>query len=261
MIRFSRRVLAPLILFIGGLGLWEMAVATFDIKGFILPPPTEIIRTFWEEAPTVLRAGQRTLTEAIGGLAIGSIAGVLAALLLARSMAASKSRVSLLAQGIMPLSVLLNSTPIIALAPIANNWFGVTNPMSKMSIVAVLVFFPILINTVRGLTEVDPGRVELMTALAAPESIVVRKLRVPNALPYLFASLKVAGSLSMIGAIVSEYFGGLQSTLGSYIAQRAGLLSFAETWAGILVAVVLGLAIFAALTLLERVVVPWTRPS
>jgi len=257
----GRRFLAPLVLFIGGLAVWELAVAIFDIKGFLLPPPTEIISTFRVEAGTVLSAGLRTLTEAMGGLAIGSVAGVLAALLVARAMSVSKSRSSLLAQGIMPLSVLLNSTPIIALAPITNNWFGVTNPMSKMSIVAVLVFFPILINTVRGLTQVDPARLELMTALAAPESSVVRKLRVPNALPYLFASLKVAGSLSMIGAIVSEYFGGLQSTLGSYIAQRAGLLAFDETWAGILVAVALGLAIFAVLSLLERVLVPWSRPG
>ena len=105
-----------------------------------------------------------------------------------------------------------------------NNWFGITNPLAKMSIVAVIIFFPVMINTVRGLTLVDAGALELLRSYAAGDFTVLTQLRLPNALPFMFSAFKVAGTLSVIGAIVSEYFGGSRQAL---------------TWLGDLFAVVM----------------------
>ena len=111
---------------------------------------------------------------------------------------------------LLPLAIGASAVPIIAFAPLMNNWFGVLNPLSKMMIVAVLVFFPIVINVTRGLTQVEPAALELMRSYAASEGTILRVLRIPNALPYFFTGLKVAATLSLIGAIVGEYFGGSQ---------------------------------------------------
>ena len=114
----------------------------------------------------------------LGGLAIGATGGVLVALATARWTATREA--------LLPFAIAANSMPIIAFAPIMNNWFGIDDPFSKMAIVAIMVFFPIMINTVRGLVSVDARALELMRSYAAGEFAVLRKLRVPNALPYLF---------------------------------------------------------------------------
>jgi NitT/TauT family transport system permease protein len=138
-----------------------------------------------------------------------------------------------------------------------NQWFGTYEPQSKMAIVAVMVFFPVMINTVRGLTLVEANALELMRSYAANDFAVVRHLRIPNALPYLFNALKVSSTLSVIGAIVSEYFGGSRDALGVYISQQAALTRFAEAWAAIIVACVMGLAFYAIVLVIERLVMPW----
>ena len=127
---------------------------------------------------------------------------------------------------LLPLAIGASAVPIIAFAPLMNNWFGVLNPLSKMMIVAVLVFFPVVVNVTRGLTQVEPAALELMRSYAASEWTVLRKVRIPNALPYFFTALKVGTTLSLIGAIVGEYFGGRASVLGRVIVaerRRAAL--------------------------------------
>src|SRR5262249_16896146 len=150
-----------------------------------------------------------------------------------------------------------NSTPIIAFAPIMNNWFGVLNPLSKMMVVAVLVFFPIMINTVRGLTLVDPSSLELMRSYAATERDVFAKVRLPHALRYLLTAAKVSATLSLIGAIVAEYFGGAQSVLGQFIITEAAFFRFANAWAAIVVASIASIAFFLIILAIERAAIPW----
>ena len=106
----------------------------------------------------------------------------------------------------MPFAVAASSVPILAFAPLFNNWFGLDQQLSKAMIAAALCFFPVMINTVRGLTTVDPAAVELLRSYAASEAQVFRKLRVPNALPYIFTALRLAATLATIGAVVGEYF-------------------------------------------------------
>ena len=244
-----RRFAPTLLLFALALGVWETAVIVFRIEGFLLPRPSVIAQTFVQELPTIVPNGLFTMREAIGGFLIGSTLGVLIAL--------ATARWTTISEGMMPFAIAVNSTPIIALAPIMNNWFGITNPLSKMSIIAVIVFFPVMINMVRGLTLVDAGALELMRSYAASEFTIVRRVRVPNSLPYLFSALKVASTLSVIGAIVSEYFGGSRDALGVYISQQAALFHFAEAWAAIIIACIMGITFYAVILVIERLVMPW----
>lgn len=246
--RFRR--LAPAIgLFLLGLLVWEATVTVFRVEGFLLPKPSVIGLTFQDQFPVVLPAGLFTMRQAVGGFVIGCLLGISTALVTARW--------ALISEGLMPFAIAVNSTPIIALAPIMNNWFGITNPFSKMSIVAMIVFFPVMINTVRGLRQVEVDALELLRSYATSEWTVLLKLRIPNALPYLFSSLKIGSTLSVIGAIVSEYFGGTREALGVYISQQAALFHFAEAWSAIVVACFMGISFYLLVLMVERQVMPW----
>jgi NitT/TauT family transport system permease protein len=249
----------PAILFaVGVLILWETLILVFNIQQFLLPRPSSIFNELMGEVQLWLTPGQSsllmqaagaTLYSALGGLLIGCGAGFLVALLTARW--------TIVNQALMPLAIAANSVPIIAFAPIMNNWFGITNPASKMAIVAIIVFFPMMINTVRGLTLVDERQLELMQSYAASPFKILWSLRLPNALPFVFSALRVASSLSVIGAIVSEFFGGPRATLGVFITQEASRFAFARTWAAIVVASVIGLTVYNVVLWLERRIMPW----
>lgn len=238
-----------LVVFVLALAAWEFVVAAFQIENFLLPRPSVIAATLARELSVVVPAGLFTLRESVGGFVLGCLLGL--------GVALATARWTVVSEGLMPFAIAVNSTPIVALAPIMNNWFGITNPLAKMSIVALIVFFPVMINTVRGLTRVDAGALELMRSYAATDMSVLRKVRLPNALPYIFSAFKVGSTLSVIGAIVSEYFGGSRAALGVYISQQAALFHFAEAWAAILVACVMGIAFYGLILLIERLVMPW----
>jgi NitT/TauT family transport system permease protein len=239
-------------IFVLGIALWEGLVRGLDVQRFLLPAPSEILSTFWDERDTLVSAGLFTFKEAVGGFLIGSAFAVLVALVLARWRP--------LGNALMPYAIAANAVPIIAFAPITNNWFGILSPTSKMAIAAVIVFFPVMVNTLRGLTSVRPESVELMRSYAARERDIFRRVRIPTSLPYLFTGLKVATVLAMIGAIVGDYFGGSQDALGIQIRRSAGIFAFEEAWAAIFVASVLGIAFYGAVALAERVVLSW-HPS
>jgi len=232
---------ALLILVLGLVG-WELAVKAFGIQKFLLPKPSEILSTFWHERHILWPAGWYTFTEAFWGFVIGCSAGVLAALVLARFRAVGSA--------LMPYFIAASAIPIIAFAPIANAWFGIEKG-SKIFIAALLCFFPVLVNTLRGLTSVRPQQVELMRSYAAGNIAVFRRVRVPTSLPYVFAALKIASVLAMIGAIVGEYFGGSQEQLGIQIKNSAALFQFETAWAAILVACILGIGFYLAVSVAE----------
>lgn len=197
----------------------------------------------------ILQASWFTLKEALGGLFMGVTSGIVVALATVRWVA--------MREALLPFAIAANSMPIIAFAPIMNNWFGIDNPFSKMAIVAIMVFFPMMLNTVRGLSNVDANSLALMHSYAASESEILRKLRMPNALPYLFSGLKVAAALSMIGAIVGEYFGGPRIALGVFITQEAALFRFASAWAAIIIACIMGISLYVIIVAAERLMMPW----
>ncbi len=247
------KYLPPVILFVVGIGLWEGAVRVLRIEQFLLPAPSVIARAFVETLPALIESGGYTLRGALFGFLMGSIAGALIALATVRWAGVR--------EGLLPFAVAANSVPIIAFAPIMNNWFGSTNPLSKMMIVAIITFFPMMINMVRGLTLVEPAKIELMRSYATTPLEVLTKVRLPNALPYVFNALKVCSTLSLIGAIVGEYFGGPRESLGVYILQEAQLFRFQNAWAAIAVAALLGIVLYLVILLAERVVMPWHASS
>jgi NitT/TauT family transport system permease protein len=129
-----------------------------------------------------------------------------------------------------------------------------------MAVATVVVFFPVMINTARGLIEVDPQEVELLASYAASPRQIMRRVRVPHALPYFFSAVKVASALCLIAAIVAEYFGGPDDVLGRYILRQASLLVLPDAWAAILVASIMGIGLYGAVLLVERLAMPW-HPS
>jgi NitT/TauT family transport system permease protein len=251
-IRWLRHNLPAIVVFVGGIGLWELAISGSDTRGFFLPAPSSIIEALgenWDAGYQIWPAAQVTFMEAAGGMVFGTLAGILVALLI--------SRWPLMREVALPVAVAINAIPIIAFAPIANNWFGVLSIQSKMVIAAALVFFPIMINVLRGLTEVPPASLELMRSYAARPATVFLKLRVPNALPFFLTGLKVATTLSLIGAVVGEYFGGLTVALGRIVVASASTLAFEVTWAAIIVASVVGIGMYLLIVTVERVLIPW----
>ncbi|MEU5551406.1 MULTISPECIES: ABC transporter permease [unclassified Micromonospora] len=231
------------------LGSWQLVVTVFDVPSFIVPAPVEISSAFRSEFGTIMSASVVTVRAVLLGLFLGAVAGVTVSLALSRFPGVSGP--------VLTAAVIINCAPIVALAPIFNNWFGVTNPMSKAGVAAVMVFFPVLVNTTRGLLQVSPLHLEIMQSLAAQPRQVALMLRLPNALPYLFNALKLGSTLAVIGVIVTEYFGGPSNALGVYIAYQAALPRFEYAWAGIAVASALGLLLFGATSLLERLLMPW----
>ena len=241
-----------LAVFLIGIAAWEGLVRGLGIERFLLPPLSDILETLWNDRAFFWNAGWFTFKEAFGGFVIGSSAAILVALVLARWRP--------LGRALMPYAIAANAVPIIAFAPITNNWFGLLNPASKMAIAAVLCFFPVMVNMLRGLTSVRPSSIELMRSYAAGEVEIFRRVRIPNSLPYLFSALKVATVLAMIGAIVGDYFGGSQEALGIQIRRFAGIFAFEEAWAAILVASIFGIAFYAAVAAVERFTMAW-HPS
>jgi NitT/TauT family transport system permease protein len=238
-----------IVVFVGFLVLWQVVVQLLNIQRFILPAPLAIGRAFQTYFSEIYAAASYTAVEAVGGLIIGVTAGIGVALLTARWVTVRES--------LLPFAIAFNSIPIIAFAPIMNNWFGLANPFSKMMIAAILVFFPVMINMVRGLTLVDPAALELMRSTAASDLTVLRKVRIPNSLPYLFTALKVATTLATIGAIVGEYFGAPRASLGQYIVQHAAYFNFERSWAAIILAAAIGIALYVSVLVAERLLMPW----
>jgi len=236
--------------FVLAIVVWEGAISVFHIQQFLLPRPSDIVRSFWNDRHTLWPAGWTTFKEALGGFAVGSLGGIFVATVV--------SRFRVVGNALMPIAIAANAVPIIAFAPIANAWFNPLSSTSKMAIAGVLCFLPVMVNTMRGLQSSDPRQIELMRSYAASELEIWRRVRVPTALPYLFTALKVASVLAMIGAIVAEYFGGAFNALGVLIRSDAQILDFQTAWAGILVASLLGLTLYGAVVLAERVLVRWT---
>ena len=207
---------------------------------------------FWDNREELLRGAWITFKEALGGFVLGCGLAFLIALVLARWRP--------LGNALMPYMIAANAIPIVAFAPITNAWFGTLSPWSKIVIAAVLCFFPVLVNTLRGLTSVRPESLELMSSYAAPQRVVFRRVRIPNSLPYVFTALKIASVLAMIGAVVGDYFGGSTEALGVQIVSAVSLAQYETAWAAILVASVIGIAFYAAVALVERFALGW-HPS
>ncbi len=242
------RLLPPVLVFVAAIAIWEVATAGEGRR--VIPPPSAIVDAVGRESELLLRAAMATFTEALGGLAIGTIAGILVGFATARWAIARDI--------LMPLAVGASTIPLIAVAPIIGNWFGVLNPLSKMMMAALLVFFPVVINVIRGLVEVQPSQLELMRSYASSVAEVLRKVRVTNMLPFLFTALKVAVTLAFIGAIVAEYFGGTSAVIGRVVLTSMSSGRFDIAWAGIIIGALGAIGAYFVVVMAERLIIPWS---
>ena len=242
--------LPALLVLVGIIALWQGLIVWTHAQQFLLPKPTAIASAFWTDKHELWSAGWYTFQEALGGFVLGSGIAILFALVLARWRP--------LGTALLPYAVAANAIPIIAFAPITNQWFGGgLTKSSKIAIAAILCFFPVLVNTLRGLTSVRAQDLELMRSYGAGNIEVFRRVRIPTSLPFMFTGLKVATVLAMIGAVVGEYFGGALNAIGVLILSRSRVFQFNEAWAGVLVVCLFGLVLYIAVAALERVVLRW----
>lgn len=241
-----RRWVAPVLLGVVALVLWQAFVVGADIKPYLLPSPTAIVEQLVLVLPLVWSAALATGMNVLVGLVVGSVVAVGAAIVAARSRMADTL--------LSPTAAALSVMPIVALAPALNTMFGTTSTTPRRLVVSVVVFAPVFVNMLRGLRQVQPVHRDLLKAYAATPRQITRTVTIPGALPYLFTGLRIASSTAVIAAIVAEYFGGLQNGLGSRITSAASNSAYARAWAFVLGAILLGLVFYLATLALERAV-------
>ena len=237
------------VVFVVVLIAWEVSLFALGVQSFLIPRPSVIAGSLVTEWPTLIKGVLFTGAEAVGGLIVGVTLGTVAGLATARWASAREL--------LLPVAIGASAIPIIAFAPITLNWFGPESLLPRMTIVAVMVFFPVMVNTIRGLTNVEPAALELLSSYAASESQTLVKLRGPNAMPYWFTALRIATTLSVIGAVVGEFFGGPLYSLGIYITLETGHSRYPTAWAAIILACAMGIGLYLVAVALERLVIPW----
>lgn len=228
---------------------WQLYVSLFDVRDVILPPPAEVASTLVDRWSSLQDQLLVTLAEAIQGFLLAAGVGF------ALAIAITSSRVLRLA--LYPLIVTSQAVPVIAVAPLLITWFGF-GPTSKVLVSALIAFFPMVVSSATGLASLDGGVVSLMRSFPASRLQIFLRARLPNALPQIFAGLKVAAVLSVVGAVVGEWVGADEG-LGYLIVRANASLSVDLVFAAIVLLALMGIALFVAVSLLERLVIPWQR--
>ena len=246
------RLLVPAIFGLTLLVMWELLVRLLEVSPIILPPPTMIAERFANEIPILWADFQQTIIKgAMTGYIIGAIAAFAIAILADRS--------DFLTRGILPVGGFMAALPIVGIAPIFVRWLG-SDWQSKAAVVAVMVFFPILVNTVAGLRDTSAMQRDLMRTYGAGYWHTLFKLRLPAAMPFIFNGLKIATTLALIGAIVAEFFGSPTVGMGFRISTSVGQLAMDMVWAEIVVAALAGSAFYGLMAWIEGRVTFW-HPS
>jgi NitT/TauT family transport system permease protein len=248
----AARLSAPILFGLTLLALWELSVRVLDIPQVILPAPTEIAGAIAQNLPTLWADFVQTVLKgALSGFLIGSAAAIATALLVARS--------DFLRRGLLPVGNFMAALPIVGTAPILVMWFGF-GWESKAAVVVVMVFFPVLVNTVAGLADTTPMQRDLMRTYGATPGQTLRHLRLQAALPFVFNGLKIATTLALIGAIVAEFFGSPTLGMGFRISTEVGRLNLPLVWASITTAALAGSLSYGAIAALEKRMTFW-HPS
>ncbi|RYV51746.1 ABC transporter permease [Pengzhenrongella frigida] len=234
----------PLVLGLAFLLAWQALVVGAEIKPYLLPSPTAIGTQLALVAPLVWTSALATGANVLVGIVLGTAVAIVAAVAAARS--------GVVDELMSPTAAAVSVMPIVALAPVLNTMFGTTSTTPRRLIVAIVVFAPVFVTTLRGLRQVQPVHRDLMRAYAASPRQLSRLVTIPGALPYLFTGLRIASSTAVISAVVAEYFGGLQNGLGSRITSAAANSAYARAWAFVLGAIALGLVFYLATLALER---------
>ncbi len=258
-IRLSRQpkskvttLLVPTVFGITVLVLWEGMVRGFDISPVLLPGPSSIAFRFASSLPILWTDFVQTFVKgALSGYVIGCGAAFITAVAVDRS--------PFLQRGVLPIGNFVAALPIVGMAPILVMWFGF-DWQSKAAVVVVMVFFPMLVNTVEGLKASDHMQRDLMQTYGASYWQSLLKLRLPAAMPFIFNGLKICTTLALIGAIVAEFFGSPIRGMGFRISTEVGRLALDMVWAEIAVAALAGSVFYGSVAAVEKLVTFW-HPS
>ncbi len=226
---------------------WEGAVHLRELPVYILPAPSRILGTLLGNLWLYAEASALTIGEALAGLALGSLAGV--------ALAAILGLWPRLERGVMTLAILVKSTPLVAIAPLLTIWLGF-GVLPKIIITALLTFFPVLVNMLAGLGSAEAALIDTFRSWHASRAETFWHVRVPSALPYFFAALKVTGPLALIGAVVAEWTGA-SGGLGRTMWLAYANLNLPYLFAAVFVLAAAGMLLYGAVTWLERRVVFW----
>jgi NitT/TauT family transport system permease protein len=236
-----RRAAPSIASVVGFVVLWEVLTRALHVPSWLLPAPSVIWNDFLKQAPLLGKHVVATGSGAVGGLVVGAVSAMVLAILMVHSR--------VLQRILMPLLVVDQSVPKLALAPIFVIWFG-TGMMTRIVIAAVISFFPIIINAIRGMTTADRRINDLMTTLSASRGDILTKVQLPNAVPYIFAGLKVAVPLSIIGAVVAEFMQS-DSGLGYVVLLAVGNADTPMVFVAVLLMALLSLGLFTIVSIGE----------
>ncbi|MBN9089970.1 MAG: ABC transporter permease [Reyranella sp.] len=242
-----RRRLLPIGAILLFLLLWWQAVVQFEIKPFIAPSPVAVAKVLVERFDILMTNLLPTAIEAVCGFLLGNFAAIALATVFVYRKTSEEA--------LFPIAVMVNTIPVVAKAPILVLLLG--NGMEpKIAIAAIICFFPTLVNMTRGLRDVRPEQLELMRILSATPREVFFRIRVPNALPYLFSALKIAASTAVIGAIVGEWIGS-NVGIGALIIQATYNFDSPLLYATIVVGSTFSALFFGVISLAERSMLRW----
>ena len=239
--------LAPLLLLAALVGLWELLVRVFQTPRWLLPPPSAIGHALAANSALLARHALVTTQEVAAGFAVALATGVGLALAIAYWRVAARA--------VYPLVIASQTIPIIAIAPLLLVWVGY-DLRPKVIVVALISFFPIVVNMADGLRAVDPEMVNMLRSLGASRWQVFRKVQVPGSLPYLFSGIKIAAAVSVIGAVIGEWVGA-SAGLGYLMVQAAPRFQTSLVFAAVLVLSALGIALFLLVAGAERLALRW----
>ncbi|WP_270167213.1 ABC transporter permease [Paenibacillus sp. SYP-B4298] len=227
--------------------LWELAVRLFHIQPVTLPAPSSVLYEFVSSLTFYLPHAWVTLYEALAGFFLGMTVAIIGGIYMAHS--------PLLERTLLPIAVLANVTPIMAIAPLFILWFGF-DALPKILIAAIITFFPMLVNSITGFRSIDDNHLEYMKSLHASKREIFFKLRVPNSLPYLFSAARTCVSLSVMGAVVGEWSGSTQG-LGNVIMMSSNYMQTERMFSAIFILAMMGILLTNIVRLLERKVLYW----
>ena len=237
-------LMIPALLGVWFISLWELATIGLAIPHVLLPAPSIVGEAITSSIPTLAADFNQTVIKAvIPGFLLGNLVGF--------SVAVVADKIPFLRRGLLPVGNLVSAIPIVGIAPIMVMWFGF-DWQSKVAVVVIMTFFPMLVNTIAGLGESDAMEKDLLRSYGATYWQSFFKLRLPNALPFVFNALKINSTLALIGAIVAEFFGTPIVGMGFRISTEVGRMNIEMVWASIAVAALAGSTFYGALALLER---------
>jgi NitT/TauT family transport system permease protein len=231
--------------------VWELGAWALEIPSWLLPAPHRIVARFLE-ARHLGSHTVATLSEALAGFALSAIIGPM--------LAAGIANVRFLERGVFPYIVLANAVPIVAIAPLLTVWLGY-GAAPKVAVAMIITFFPVVTNAARGFISADYRIIRLMRSLNASRFEIFRKIQLPTALPYIFAGFKISLSLSLIGAVVGEFYGGGDKGLGYLITATAAQFDTPLLFVAVAILAIAGVGFFQIATLVERRLISWATPD